>query len=216
MSRHPRRIAASASVALLSLSLVACGTPSTPGEAATPTPLSSTPIDSPPATTPDEQVILISLDGISVDEASAVGFDAPDVLVSRLSDALGADPTEEPVEGPYGDVYTAYVWEGVRAVLRTSRIDISVTAETPRASFLTEEGIHLGSTRAEALAAGAEDGWDEDSDGIADYLNVGMREVPGTSSLVNPGEVGVEYLSLTIVDDVVVEITSGGNDFSDI
>ncbi len=66
------------------------------------------------------------------------------------------------------------------------------------------------------MDAGAVDGWDEDGDGVADYLSIGVREVSGTSSLVKPGEVGVEYVDLKMTGDIVSRLSTGGNDYSDI
>jgi hypothetical protein len=40
--------------------------------------------------------------------------------------------------------------------------------------------------------------------------------VPGTTSLSNPGAVGIEYVLLIVEDDVVVQIQVPANDFSDL
>lgn len=169
-----------------------------------------------PTPAPADQIALITLDGASVDGGSLIDYDDSDAIIAAFTELLGASPAEAPVEGPYGAVYDGYEWDSVRAVVQDTWTDVTVTADAPGVTFTTEEGIGIGSTRAEAIAAGAEDGWDEDGDGVADHLNLGTREVPGTQSLVNPGEVGVEYILLTVEDDVVTVIRNGGNDFSDI
>jgi len=163
-----------------------------------------------------DHVIEISVDGFSVDDGPLVTLHDPDGAVAALTDAFGSGPTEGPVEGPYDTVYSGYEWPGTKATVRETRIDLVVTEDAPGVTFRTPEGIGIGSTRAEAMAAGAVDGWDEDGDGIADYLSIGVQEVPGTSSLVNPGQVGVEYIDLKITGDVVTRLTTGGNDYSDI
>jgi len=214
MTRLSRlRLAAGASTAL-GLLLVGCTatTAPAPSPSATEPPTSASPSSEP---TPEDSVVTISVDGVSVDGATAAYTDA-DAVIQALTDALGADPTESPVDGPYGETFTAYEWTGLTATLREPRIDVFATADSETVSYTTPEGIGLGSTRDEALTAGAQDEWDEDGDGVADYLKIGMREVAGTTSLENPGQVGVEYLTLTLTDDVVTAIASGGNDFSDL
>ncbi|EQM73104.1 hypothetical protein L687_07455 [Microbacterium maritypicum MF109] len=213
MRPHSRLILASATAALLGLSLTACAPASTDGSV-TPS-SSSSPVASPSPTLAD-RVVEISVDGLSVDDGAVIAYDDPDGAVAALTDAFGSAPTEGTVEGPYGAVYSGYDWQGTKATVRETRIDLVVSADAPGVIFRTPEGIGIGSTRAEAMAAGAVDGWDEDGDGVADYLSIGVREVPGTSSLVNPGEVGVEYIDLKITGDVVTRLSSGGNDFSDI
>ncbi|WP_226533906.1 hypothetical protein [Microbacterium paraoxydans] len=214
MPRRRHLVLASATASLLALSLAACAPDQTPDGSATSTP-SSSPSASAPAT-PADRVVEISVEGLSIDEGPVIAYDDPDGVVAALTDAFGSAPTEEPVEGPYDSVYDGFEWDGTKATADETRVNLIVSADGPGVIFRTPEGIGIGSTRADAIAAGAEDEWDEDGDGVADYLKIGMREVPGTSSLVNPGEVGVEYILLTISDDVVTLISSGGNDFSDI
>jgi len=207
-------VLASVTAALLGLALTACAPGQSPDGSATSTP-SSTPSTSASAT-PADRVVEISVDGLSIDEGPVIGYDDPNGVVAALTDAFGSAPTEGPVEGPYDSVYDGFEWTGTKATAYETRITLVVSADAPGVIFRTPEGLGLGSTRAEAIAAGAEDEWDEDGDGVSDLLKIGMREVPGTSSLVNPGEVGVEYITLKVTDDVVTRISSGGNDFSDI
>ncbi|MGH3691491.1 MAG: hypothetical protein ACRDT7_15175 [Microbacterium sp.] len=215
MHQRSRLIFASAAAAVLGFSLTACAPANTSGSA-TPSPTSSPAASPSPTPTPADRVVEISVDGLSIDAGAVIAYDDADGAVAALSDAFGSAPTEGPVEGPYGAVYSGFDWEGTKATVRETRIDLVVSANAPGVIVRTPEGIGIGSTRAEAMAAGAVDGWDEDGDGVADYLSIGVREVPGTSSLVNPGEVGVEYIDLKIIDDVVTRLSSGGNDFSDI
>jgi hypothetical protein len=219
MHRRSRLVFSSACVALSGILLIACAAPGNPDQAATASPTSSpTTVESPSATpTPEMQIVRVTLDGLSLGDGSTVAYDVPNEVIAALTDALDSSPIEESVEGVYGSIHTTFTWGGVRAtVWDPQSLTLKVAAVTPGTTFTTEEGIALGSTRAEAMAAGAEDLWDQDGDGVADLLMLGMREVPGTSSLVNPGQVGVEYLTLTVVGDVVTAIDSQGNDFSDI
>jgi len=209
------RLVLSSVAALLGLSLTAC-TPATSNGSPTETPSATSGPAASPSPTPADRIIEISVDGLSVGDGPLVTLDDPDGVVAALTDAFGSTPTEGPVEGPYSTVYDGYEWPGTKATVRETLIDLVVSADAPGVIFRTPEGIGIGSTRAEAMAAGAVDGWDEDGDGIADYLSIGVKEVPGTSSLVNPGEVGVEYIDLKITGDVVTRLSTSGNDFSDI
>ncbi|MFK0239545.1 hypothetical protein ACIQTX_01705 [Microbacterium sp. NPDC090281] len=217
MHRRSHVILASTAAVLLGFSLTACAPASTDGSA-TPSPSpTSSPAPSPSVTpTPEVHIIQISVDGLSIDDGPVITYREPDGAVAALTDAFGSAPTEGPVEGPYGSVYAGFDWEGTKATVQETYFYLSVSADAPGVTFRTPEGIGIGSTRAEAVAAGAVDGWDEDSDGVADYLSIGMREVPGTESLEHPGEVGVEYINLKITDDTVTRLSSGGNDFADI
>lgn len=161
-------------------------------------------------------MVVLSLDGAAIDDGEIVPFEDVDGLVASFTGLFGIAPDESMVEGAYGSAYTAYDWASVRVLVADTRATVTVSAKAPGVAFITEQGIALGSTRAEALAAGAVDDWDENGDGTADYLRIGMREVPGTQSLSTPGAVGVEYLTLKITDDTVTSVSSGGNDFSDI
>lgn len=214
---HPSRLViASTAAALLGFALTACAPESTEGGGPVPSPSPSPSIIASPPATPADRVVEISVDGLSIDDGPVLAYDDADGALAALTDAFGAAPTEAPVEGPYGAVYAGYDWPGTKATVRDTRIDLVVSADAPGVIVRTPEGIGIGSTRAEAMAAGAVDGWDEDGDGVADYLSIGVQEVPGTSSLVNPGEVGVEYVDLTMTGDIVSRLSTGGNDFSDI
>ncbi|WP_149083970.1 MULTISPECIES: hypothetical protein [Microbacterium] len=214
MHRSLGRAAIAGVVTILAVALTACAPEDSTVDPA-PTPASPTP-DASVAPEPADEIVVISVDGIAVDGGPLVPFEERELVIDALSDAIGVAPEEEPLEGPYGGEYTAYVWEGLRATDDNSRIAVSVTADAPSVTFTTPEGIGLGATRDEARSAGAEDEWDEDGDGIADYLKIGMREVAGTRSLAHPEEVGVEYVLLVLTEDVVTGIQSGANDYSDI
>ena len=79
----------------------------------------------------------------------------------------------------------------------------------------TVEGISVGSSRGEAIAAGARDGFDSDDDGVADELHIGRQEVPGTQSYLTD-DVGILFVNLRLEGDVVSSMSSAGNDFRDI
>lgn len=218
MHRSLRRASAlTGAVIFLAMALTACVQVET---ASDPTPTVSVGTSPTPRVSvtpePADQTVVISVDGITIDGGPLVPFRERELVIDALSDAMSVAPEEEPLEGPYGGEYTAYVWEGLRATDDESRIVVSVKADAPSVTFTTPEGVGLGATRDEARSAGAEDEWDEDGDGIADYLKIGMREVPGTQSLAHPGQVGVDYVLLVLTENVVTGIQSGANDYADI
>ena len=145
-----------------------------------------------------------------------VTYRDPDGAVALLTDAFGSVPTEGTVDAPYGGVNTRFDWDGARMIVAHDVFWVDIAAVAPGTIFRTPEGIGIGSTRAEAMAAGAAERWDEDGDGVADYLSIGMREVPDTTSLAHPGEIGVVFVELTLTGDVVTELRGLSDDFSDI
>ncbi len=157
----------------------------------------------------------VSVDGISIDGGTLLSTREPEETLAALEQLLGARPEPEQPDPAYDIVF--YDWGPVSAsVVSGTSISLTFADTATGLTVVLANGIGLGSTREEAMAAGAEAGWDEDGDGIADYLSIEHREVPGTVSLARPGEEGVEYIQLKITDDVVGELSNGANDFSDL
>lgn len=211
-----RRRLALALFAAVSLSLTACtATGGDAGPSASPSPTPS-----PTATAePQQAAIVLTVDELQlVDETgatvSSASLDDGD-LIGFLGDALGSLPDPQK-DDRYGFVF--YDWGTVR--LGTSEgvaggwVTVSAAGENELA-FRTESGLTVGSTREEALAAGAVSDY-VDPEGAYEVLRLDPREVPGTTSLERPGETGVEFVSLTIVDDQVAQISVPGNDYSDL
>ncbi|MHC9045474.1 hypothetical protein ACYX8G_12870 [Microbacterium saperdae] len=216
MHRRVRLALLSATAAMIGLSLAACTPASNPDGAASPSPTVSRTPSPTPTPTPTDRIIEVSVDGLSIDGGAAITYRDPDGAVALLTDAYGSAPEEGTVDAPYGGVNSRFDWGGAWLIVDQDLLWVQISADAPGAMFRTPEGIGIGSTRAEAMAAGAADVWDEDGDGVADYLSIGMREVPDTQSLVHPGEVGVEYIELQITGDVVTGLRGVGNDFTDI
>jgi hypothetical protein len=168
------------------------------------------------------RVVTVTHDGLSYDVGGGVDtvrFDAGNEVVSFVGGLADSAPTVSDIDDPWGTavIGTLFEWDGVALSVFGGVGDLRLrAAEIGGARLQTVEGIAVGSTRAEAMAAGAWADWDEDGDGVADHLGIGPREVPGTSSYAKPGSVGIEYVLLTIDDDVVTEIRVPVNDFSDI
>ncbi|UYN83744.1 MAG: hypothetical protein KIT89_00380 [Microcella sp.] len=137
--------------------------------------------------------------------------------------ALAAGPIPAGVAVPPYDgldlELTSYAWAGITVTANNdgSGSSISITSsQSDRTIIVTESGIGVGSSRADAVTAGAFEEWDRDGDGVADLLGLDAVDVPGTESLVRPGTVGRQFVLLLMEGDVVVSMQVPGNDFADI
>ena len=113
-----------------------------------------------------------------------------------------------------------YDWSAVHVFMGSAEdmTYASVSISAPQVGGVpvrTVEGISVGSSRGEAIAAGARDGFDSDDDGVADELHIGRQEVPGTQSYLTD-DVGILFVNLRLEGDVVSSMSSAGNDFRDI
>ncbi|MFB7892175.1 hypothetical protein ACFC1I_08250 [Microbacterium sp. NPDC056044] len=209
--------------------LSGCASPATPTTAPSGTPDMATPAATTPTPTPTFQnELIVGIEGVTyehdgvVDEFLFEGAAEAEQLLVAVEELTGQPRTGEEIEGPYGGYWgTSYTWDGVKVIVageNADRVSVAITAPIiGGVRIVTEDGdLSVGSSREDAVASGARDGWDADSDGIADWLEVGELEVPDTNSLVNPGEVGIMFVLLGMTGDTVTEIQSPGNDFSDI
>ncbi|WP_372968186.1 hypothetical protein [Microbacterium sp.] len=221
MHRQASLVLLAASTALL---LSACAPEPAPG-ASTPTPTAAETPSSPPTDAEDSRLI-VSIDGLELVDADAAGsapFDDPAAVLALLEEATGEAPVQTDLQDPpgYETDLVSYDWDGLGVVTDEggqgtfSRIvvDAATVSGVPIAS---EDGLVIGSTRDDVLAAQGWDVWDEDEDGIADYLGVGEQEVPGTTSLSRPGETGIQYLMFALTDDAVTQISAPADDYSDL
>jgi hypothetical protein len=218
------------STLLLSFLLTGCastastnptGTPSAPAATDGPTP-DATPA---PATAPaSDNELIVTLDAVEYRQdgrTEVVTFDEPGALVALIEQLAGQPPTEKDIEDPWGngDVYgTHFTWTSV-SISSFDQGPTTVTFLSPTlgdVDVTTAEGIAVGATREEVIAAGGWGEWDGDGDGLADSIKLGMREVPETNSLSRPGEVGAEFINLSLSGDTVDRISSPSNDFSDL
>lgn len=213
---------------VLAVGLAACtaapeAAPSTP--AAVDTPASSpsasvTPTASASATagadaSVSDAVVTLSLDGASSADGSTLAYSIG--AVDAWTEALGTAPASSPVEGPYGGTLasTSLDWAGLKVTVPDdgSTNGARVFVSTPTVAghpIVTTGGIGVGSTRAEALAAGAVEGFD------ATELRLDVRDVPGTTSLQRAGETGRQYVMLVLEGDSVAAMHLPADDFSDI
>lgn len=212
---------------LVGLALTGCAPAASPaGASATPTgsPAEASPSPIPtPSPTPADELVL-TLDDITYVHgggSEVIPYSDGASVLSLFAGLTGVTPEGEKVEGQFAWVdpdHRSYTWSEVSlGVSGTGEAGIRVTAETVAGvPIRTEQGISVGSTRADVLAAGALEEYDDDNDGVADVLALGAREVPGTQSLSRPGSVGIEYITVLMDGDQVESIISNGNDFSDI
>jgi hypothetical protein len=176
-----------------------------------------------PTATVAVETLTVTLDGLLYEGGAgdeSISLEDPEALLQLVEQLTGQPRTGVDIEDPWGqgDVMgVKYEWADIIVSVFGERANLIVrTPALGDVPVSTEEGITVGSSRSEALAAGARDGWDADGDGVADFLELGAREVPGTQSLSRPGEVGIEYLSLGMKGDVVERIDLPANDFSDL
>ncbi len=222
MTRPIRALVAAASL----LILTGCASPVATEGTDTPTPSVSptaTPSPAPAVSPAQERSVTLSLDGLTAARgagAEAATLENPEAVLVLIEQLTGQPRAGTDMEDPWGqgDVAgTLYEWDEITVSVMGERASVVVRAPSVGGvPFRTAQGIGVGSTREEAVAAGAWDGWDEDGDGVADYLGIGEREVPGTQSLTRPDQVGIEYVMLRVAGDVVEQIHVPANDFSDI
>jgi len=196
---------------------------------ATPLPKASPPTSTPhpsvsptPTPTPVDQ-LTITLDGIvhaHNDVTDLVPFSDGQGLLALFHDLTGVMPSVVDVPtypSGYDTGLTSYAWSEVKVTVSDVGQPSSIAVLAPAVNGVpiqTEDGIAVGSGRADIIAA---HGWDvghQNSDGVADYLGLDSREVPGTRSLLHPGSVGTEYLVFRMNGDTVEQILAPSNDFS--
>ncbi|MDF2579569.1 MAG: hypothetical protein K0S49_1148 [Microbacterium sp.] len=196
-------------------------------------PAASTTSSSSPAAQPSETptptptpagVIAVGVQGIALtngDGSKTFSFDDPEPLLAFVEELTGEPRAGEDFEDPWGngDTWgTLYTWDDITvSVLKDGPASVTILATTVGGIPVgTASGIAIGSTRDDVLAMGGWDEWDADGDGQADYLGVDGQVVEGVESLSRPGEPGREFILVKLDGDVVAELQSPSNDFSDI
>lgn len=214
------------------LALAGCATEtsagSTPAPTSSPTSAptpSTTPTTAPsPTPTPEQSAATpVSLD-LRLDELVITDSNGDEQVLNIATDPAGV---RQALMDLFGEVtpqrpddrypIDLYQWPGLTLNwIDGTPASASVTflAADEGGIALTCAGLNVGSTLAEVEAAGAEmTAYGTYGDVTGYRLNV--EKVPGTSSLANPGEEGVRYLSFSVAGGVVTRL-SVGNDFSDL
>jgi len=189
------------------------GSPSTPATAtATPTPTATHSATAAPA------AVVVTLDAIIVKDADGVTLESAPLnrssaMLTLLSGILG--PVPAPITSQSG---MRYEWPGVRYFVSHGFGRLRVDVPTVGGLFVEAPGgIRVGSMRADVVAlAPFDDGYDGDGDGKSDNLGLTPRHVPGSTSLMLPGQVGTEYVRVQFSGDTVTVLDSPGNDFQDL
>lgn len=200
----------------VALALTGC-TPTSPGSSdPTPSGTSAAPEEStaPEPTGPERAIV--TLDGLEIETAegtTSIDFTDTEAVLQFFEESFGEEPEVSTDDQGYGFTYND--WDGLRVTIGGQRASLLITTATVGdVPIETAEGLAVGSSRADAVAAGAWDDWDDDK--ADDLLGITARDVPGTESLVHPGEVGREYLLLVLNDDRIERILTQANDFSDL
>lgn len=212
-------------LAASALLLIGCAPTTSAEPSAAPSSASSSPSPSPSPTPEIDPAIVVSLEDLTVTDASgttSASFDDSTALLALLEKTTGELPEPETVEIFPGEPSTLqrYEWDGL-TVVADSAVEgparVRITAEEIGGMpITTTEGLHVGSTRAELLEV---DAWalvDEEDAATAEYLGLGRKEVPGTESLTHPGSVGVQYMLFTLAGDTVTQFNAPADDFSDL
>ncbi|MBA8816595.1 hypothetical protein FHX48_001668 [Microbacterium halimionae] len=170
-----------------------------------------------PSSTPFAAALVVSLTDIELhadDGSTSSSTPLSDGIgtLGFLTGVFGAEPTAEQSELGYPT--TTYTWGDVSIiVVDDGPATVSFGAETADGlSLETTGGVHVGSTVAEAQAAGA---LFPDS-GLTDVMRLDITEAPGTTSLENDGAAGIDFIMLVIENDVVARIGSPSNDYGDV
>ncbi|WP_106815523.1 hypothetical protein [Microbacterium timonense] len=216
-----RRVLALVAAALL-LSGCAATDPTPAHTSAPPSRTAETPTAAPTPTT--ASAIVLGLDSLEITQAGAtrvVRFDTPDPLLVLVEELTGVPRNGEVVEDPWGngDMWgTTYRWDEITITVPIDGpANVAILAATLGGiPVRTTEGIGVGDSRDEVLAAGGWEHWDADGDGVSDYLGIDSRDAPDTQSLTRPGEVGRMFILAGLDGDIVSELQSPSNDFSDI
>jgi hypothetical protein len=186
-----------------------------------PTESEPAPVETVEPAEPVPTVLLISLDGVSVlndDESVAdeATFDDGQAVLELLGDVAGSTP-EGQVNGD-GYPITFYDWGQLGlAVVNDAGATLSVNDdEFGGLAVHTTDGVHIGSTGADAAAAADYQGSDFNGDGQPDYFGLETVVNPDYQSLERPGEPGVDFVAVVVEGGVVTHISSPSNNYNDL
>lgn len=210
-------------VALTLVALSGCAaTPAAPVPTV-PTGIAGTATDATPTPEPEPARLVIGIQAIGYEhdgQTQVVSYTELVDLQILLRSISEQDPVQTPIDDlpGYSFQMQRFDYDGIVVV---SGPDGPAHVAVTTANFhgvpvATQEGVTVGSTRTEAMDAGARDGFDENGDGVADWLDLGSVEISGTQSLTNPGSVGIQFVRLGLDGDTVRELQAPADDFSDL
>ncbi|WP_345803134.1 hypothetical protein AAIB33_08670 [Microbacterium sp. AZCO] len=213
-------------LALITAALLLTGCAANTPAASETTTAAPAPTSTPSQTPTPQQAarLVVSIDGLEYvtdGVTDSAPFTDSDAVLALLSKATGVTPEGEQLDTPdgYDAYFVKYQWDGISAIVdpQGGYASVAVTsAATGDVELTTAEGVSVGAPRDAVTAAGGWEVGDMDGDGVTDSFGLGSQEVPGTTSLTHPGEVGIEYVLLQMNGDTVGQIQSPGNDYSDI
>lgn len=209
-------------VALALIALSGCAATPAPAPSV-PTGVAGTTTTATPTPEPEPARLVIGIQAIGYEhdgQTQVVSYTELVDLQILLRSISEEDPVQTPIDSPPGYDFQrqSFDYDGIVVVSGPDGpADVRVTtAMFHGVPVATQEGIAVGSSRTEAMDAGARDGFDEDGDGVADWLDLGSVEISGTQSLTNPGSVGIQFVRLGLDGDTVRELQAPADDFSDL
>lgn len=203
-------------VGIAALGGCATGVPDPAGTAVESGSPSATPVDSQPS------AVIVSVDDIAVVDAGGVSlssapFTQAEAVIDFVTGLEGSAPEVDDSLLSHKGLVT-YTWPGVRCIVSGSEALLVVEVdEIGGLPLRTSDGIQVGSSRSDVLGLSPVDtGSDQDGDGTSDVFGLEARPAPGTESLVNPGQEGVDYIEVSLSGDAVVNIRAPFGDYRDL
>ena len=215
-----RRLSLTA-LGIAALLLAGCSSAGGSSSAPSTTTLEQTPTPTP---TPRAAALVVSLHEVTVVDAEGDVLGTAKLAQGDTVEALVRSVLGEPsstthdTTSPVGSAR----WDGVVLGTTDGASGVSVqlsAAQSGAIELRSSDGIAVGMSRPEVMAAGAEldASWtDTDADVVHESFVSQRESVADTTSLTHPGQPGSIFVDVEVADGVVVAVRAPGDDFSDI
>ncbi|OJU68345.1 MAG: hypothetical protein BGO04_06460 [Microbacterium sp. 70-38] len=176
-----------------------------------------------PSASPQAAALVLSLTELEVVDADgnrlgSADLDEGDDIGALVRQVLGA-PTSTSHDSTYG--FDTTRWDGLALGTGAGSSDVEVhflAAHSGAIALRSSDGVSVGMTRAQVIAAGAtmDTSFTDDKNRLNELFVSQRKSVPGTTSLTHSGQTGSIFVEAVVTDGVVSTIVSPGNDFSDL
>jgi hypothetical protein len=155
-----------------------------------------------------DHIAVVNSDGTSGDSATLADGAA---TLSFLASHLGRlpEPTRYEVYG-----LLTYDWTGLSLTMPIAgggAIVFMSTNELNGLTLGTIDGITIGSAQSEVEVAASPGTEYRSPDGVTVYFGLDARPHPGTESLAHPGQVGSDFVEVTVKSGVVTSLRNFGD-----